>query len=204
MKLKTRVMTLRKALIALVTCLLLSATLTAGATAPSQPAAPKETNACWSDDAGNTACAPNQTALRQLILQKFDKILVADQAELESVRKTKTYESLAVPDSAQATYALGTLHTDSNFSGSSWTPSTYNSMACYGQYYYYEYGSVPHNDQYSSFTGQSGCQIRLYDDINWGGGYYGYYDCRSNLANVGYNDRASSVRFFLTTTYSCF
>jgi hypothetical protein len=133
---------------------------------------------------GDAACAPTQGELRRVILSKYNKILVDSKAELAAVRETKTYESIAVPDSAQATYSLGRLYTDINYTGSSWTPSTYNASVCFGSVYSYSYGSVTHNDQYSSFNGHNGCQIRLFDDINWGGGYYGYYDCRSNPLRV--------------------
>jgi hypothetical protein len=139
-----------------------------------------------------------------VILSKYNKILVESRAQLDSVREAKVYESVAVPDSAMATYSLGTLYTDINYGGSTWTPSTSNGAVCYGGTYSYSYGSVPHNDFYSSFNGHNGCQIRLYEDQNWNGGYIGYYDCRSNLANAGFNDRASSVIFYLAGSYDCF
>ncbi|MBG6215533.1 hypothetical protein RCH23_003479, partial [Cryobacterium sp. CAN_C3] len=91
-----------------------------------------------------------------------------------------------------------------NYSGNADYYTTSNASTCYGQTYTFASPSVVWNDQTSSFAGQGACQIRLYDDINYYGGFYGYFDCRSNLANVGYNDRASSVRFHLTNTYSCF
>ena len=188
----------------LASSILLAGSLTGAATAPSPPTQPDETNACWSDESGNSACAPTEAELRKLVLSKFNKIMLTSSAELESVLSTKTYESMAVPASAEATYYLGYLYTDINYTGSVWIPTTDNSYACYGQYYSYSFWSVPHNDQYSSFSGTNGCQIRLYEDVGWHGAYYGYYDCRSNLANVGFNDRASSAIFYLTGTYSCY
>ena len=77
-------------------------------------------------------------------------------------------------------------------------------MTCYGQTYTFSYPSLANNDRTSSFAGAGACQVLLYDDANYGGGFYGYYDCRSNLATAGFNDRASSVRFHLSSSYSCY
>lgn len=185
----------------------LTVSLTGAAVEPSPVASSEatETTACWHEyESRQEACAPTQDELKKVILQKYNKVLVENVEEFEAVKASKSYESMPVPDSVQASYDIGTLYTDANYGGNSDRYSTTNSMTCYGQTYTFWWGALPYNDQTSSFFGTGACQVRLYEDQNFYGSYYGYYDCRSNLANVGFNDRASSVSFHLTSFYSCF
>lgn len=190
-----------------VASLALVATLT-GASAPPSPSlseSAEETIGCWQEfETGNRACAPTEDELKKVILEKYNKVLVESPEEFEAIKKSKTFRSMSVPDGVLASYHIGTLFNDANYSGSFDSYSTTNSSTCYGQIYTFSWPSVVYNDQTSSFYGAGACQVLLYENINYGGGFYGYYDCRSNLANVGFNDRASSVRFHLTSTYSCF
>lgn len=184
-----------------------SATLTGAALAPERVPSPTEAaaQACWTEyESGQHACAASSDELANVVLQKYNKVMVESVEQFESIQKSGSFRSMAVPASALATYAIGTLWTGANYSGNADYYTTSNASTCYGQTYTFASPSVVWNDQTSSFAGQGACQIRLYDDINYYGGFYGYFDCRSNLANVGYNDRASSVRFHLTNTYSCF
>jgi hypothetical protein len=49
------------------------------------------------------------------------------------------------------------------------------------------------NDSLSSFAGESGCRLRLFEHINYGGAQMGYF---GSADSVGvFNDLASSIRF---------
>lgn len=195
---------LRKAVGVLATALLVTGMLSAAAAPRSPVAVPVDTSACFHDETGNQECASTQSELRRLVLGKYKKVMVSSHEEFLEILRLGIYESQPVPAGTQATYALGTLFTDANYSGNYITYYTSNSSQCYGSFYSYNFPTIGNNDQASSFYGQGGCQVKLFEHAYYGGVGYGYYDCRSNLANVGYNDVASSVSFFLTTTYSCF
>jgi len=198
---------LAAALTGTLAALAVSLSLTGAAAAPSAEPTPPATQACWAEyESGQTACAADAATLAKTVLEKFNKVSVASPEEFERIKAAGSYRSLAVPSGVLASYAIGTLWSDAGYTGSSTTYNTQNSSTCYGQTYTFSFPSLALNDQISSFAGSAACQVRLYDDINYGGGFYGYFDCRSNLAAAGvnFNDRASSVRFHLTSTYSCF
>lgn len=185
------------------TSLLVTGMLTAAAAPPSPPTEPAKIEACFQDDSGNKDCAPTQGELQKLILQKYNKVAVNSAEEFAEVQKTKIYESMAVPASAQGLYSVGTLYTDANYGEHSIEYMVTNSSQCYGGFYQYNFEEIGDNDQVSSFFGAGGCQITLYQHTWFGGASYGFYDCRSNLWGI-FNDIASSARFRLATTYSCY
>lgn len=140
------------------------------------------------------------------MLQKFNKIIVTDVKEFEAAQSAREFKGMTLQAGVMASYAIGTMWQDANYQGSSHTFTTTNSATCYGQTYSFSFPSITSSlhDQVSSFNSQGGCQTRLYEHIQYGGSYYGYVNCRSNLGTTSFNDKASSVRFFLTTTYSCY
>ena len=51
------------------------------------------------------------------------------------------------------------------------------------------------NDRISSFQGYSNCQIRIYENANFGGASYGTYTS-SNYVGDAMNDRTTSLRYY--------
>lgn len=89
-------------------------------------------------------------------------------------------------------YSLAQLYVDANYGGSSYLftrSSPCNGVTQAGVSNLVSYGL---NDQISSFLTYSTCEVRLYDDINYAGGTYGYTTTQSSLPS--FNDRASSAR----------
>lgn len=93
---------------------------------------------------------------------------------------------------ARVTYTLATLYANASYGGSSYTfvrSSPCDGVAAAGVS---DLGTVGLNDAVSSFIAYSSCQVRLYADVSFGGGTYGYATTTASLP--AFNDVATSAR----------
>ena len=93
---------------------------------------------------------------------------------------------------ARVTYTLATLYADASYGGASHTflrSSPCDGVTAAGVS---NLGAVGLNDVVSSFMTYSSCQVRLYADINYGGGTYGYTTTTASLPT--FNDVATAAR----------
>jgi hypothetical protein len=199
---------LKRTVTALVAATGLTVTLIGAAPVPTPSPSPsaQSSQACWTEaESSAVVCAADTKALNKLVLSKYNKVIVTSDDEFKKVKSAGTFASLAVPAGALASYTIGILYHDSGYTGQSMTYTTTNSTTCYGGTQVYSFQQLPSylNDNTSSFIGYGACQVKLFRDINYGGASYGYFDCRSNLANNGFNDVASSVKFSLAAQYNC-
>jgi hypothetical protein len=163
--------------------------------------------ACFSEyESEIEACAGSMEELHRLALSEYNKVIVESPEEFEAVKASGEFEGMRVSSGVQATYAIGTLFTHANYTGSSHTYTTTNGATCYGQTYSFSFPSLYSyiHDQVSSFSGQGACQVRLYEHINYGGAYTNWADCRTDLSTGSMNDKASSVKFWLSGIYNCY
>jgi hypothetical protein len=155
------------------------ALLVLGAAAPAYADAPEQHCMVLFDDA--------DVAAQEFCADTFDEVDRVFLAETGLIR----VESADIVG-ARVTYTLATLYADASYGGSSYT--FLRSSPCDGvtSAGVSNLGAVGLNDVVSSFITYSSCQVRLYADINYGGGTYGYTTTKASLPT--FNDVATAAR----------
>ena len=153
------------------------ALLVLGAAVPAQADVPEEHCVILlGDDAEQLFCAAT--------------VEKADAAFVEGTGLTRVESADEVGPSV--VYTLAVLYADASYTGSSY--AFVRSTACNGVTLSSVANLAPPglNDAVSSFLTYSGCTVRLYADISYGGSTYGYTTSQSTLPT--FNDVASSAR----------
>lgn len=104
--------------------------------------------------------------------------------------------SRSTADAGAATYIIGQFWTNKDYSGEmlQYTASGTCDADLGVEWQDASLGSY-WNDRFSSFKGYARCQIKVFENINFGGAGYGYASQANFAAGDVMNDATSSIKF---------